>query len=211
MMLGCRTRRSTATSFSIRCSCPHTPDGLSDSRPCHISPQKMAERSQLTFPQQRALSMIFSAYSCPVDLPIIPASATPRCEKKTLFPGSSHAPHLSTHSLTTAKFPSPMTLPIWYFSLMRGEEMERLPFTARTGREEGSKLSKIQELFLKHPPRTAEQSSFYTRAPSPSSACSAAPLTSVEEVPRGVYGEKGSNVKPRQVVQKTPSKVLQRP
>lgn len=26
------------------------------------------ERGRLTFPQQRALSMIFSAYSCPVDL-----------------------------------------------------------------------------------------------------------------------------------------------
>lgn len=51
--------------------------------------------------------------------------------ERTHFSYSFHAPHLSTHSLTTAKLPSPMTLPIWYFSLMRGEEMERLPFTAR--------------------------------------------------------------------------------
>lgn len=41
------------------------------------------------------------------------------------------APHLSTHSLTTAKFPSPITLPTWYFSLMMEEETDRLPFTVR--------------------------------------------------------------------------------
>lgn len=33
-------------------------------------------RCQLTFPQQRALSMIFRAYSCPVNLSIKSASAT---------------------------------------------------------------------------------------------------------------------------------------
>lgn len=44
-------------------------------------------------------------------------------------------PHLSTHSVTTAKFPSPITFPTRYFSLMMEEETERFPFTAekRTG------------------------------------------------------------------------------
>lgn len=199
MMLGCRTRRSTATSFSIKCSCSHTPHGLSESHPCHSSPQKwrkipahLPAAASLVDDLQRVL------------LPRGPASQTSLSNvsdaKKTRFSDSSHAPHLSTHSLTTAKFPSPMTLPIWYFSLMRGEEMERLPFTAGR-REDGSKLSKIQELFLNilrvFMPHAEEQS-----APSASSACSAAPLRSVEEAPRGVYEDKGLNVKPCQLFQK---------
>lgn len=39
--------------------------------------------------------------------------------------------HLSTHSFTTAKFPSPITFPTWYLSLMMDDDTERFPFTAR--------------------------------------------------------------------------------
>lgn len=38
---------------------------------------------------------------------------------------------LSTHTFTTAKFPSPITLPTLYLSLMTDEETERFPFTVR--------------------------------------------------------------------------------
>lgn len=38
MMLGCRTRRSTATSFSIRCSCSHTQDTQSHLCPAFFKP-----------------------------------------------------------------------------------------------------------------------------------------------------------------------------
>lgn len=39
--------------------------------------------------------------------------------------------NLSTHSFTTAKFPSPITFPTWYFSLMMEDETDRFPFTMR--------------------------------------------------------------------------------
>lgn len=169
MMLGCRTRRSTATSFSIRCSCSHTPYGLSESHPCHISPQKwrkipahLPAAASLVDDLQRVLLPRGPANQTSLSNVSAAGGRTTPHWKKTRFFASSHAPHLSTHSLTTAKFPSPMTLPIWYFSLMRGEEMERLPFTGRR-REDGSKHSKIQELFLNlFLPHAAEQSNFYT-------------------------------------------------
>lgn len=79
MMLGCRTLRNTATSFSIRCSYEDVQNVTITSSFSLISPElhrsalDMWSRnvcSSLTFPQQRALSMIFRAYSCPVDLSV---------------------------------------------------------------------------------------------------------------------------------------------
>lgn len=80
MMLGCRTLRNTATSFSIRCSYEDTQNDTITSKSL-ISPELHSHLcklfrwsrnawSNLTFPQQRALSMIFRAYSCPVDLSV---------------------------------------------------------------------------------------------------------------------------------------------
>lgn len=65
-----------------------------------------------------------------------------KCLKKGSFLMSIFTSHLSTHSFTTAKFPSPITLPTWYFSLMMEEETDRLPLTVRRRREGGDfKLS----------------------------------------------------------------------
>lgn len=198
----------------------HTPDGLSGSHPCQSSPQKwrtvpahLPAAAGLVDDLQRVLLPRGPANQTSLsNVSAASGRAAPRWEK-TRLSDSSHAPHLSTHSLTTAKFPSPMTLPIWYFSLMRGEEMERLPFTARR-REDGSKRSKIQGLFLNillvflcH---TQKNKAAFTRA------------RTFGVMLRGSVNVRGGgaarrlrrerfNVKPCQAVTKISSKISQRP
>lgn len=166
--------------------------------------------------------MIFSAYSCPVDLPIKPASATSRWPHNATLEKDSFLRSLSCSS--------PLHALLDHSEVPVPDDFADLVLLVDEGGGDGAIAVHCEETggwikalettgtILKHPPgvfvpHAAEQSNFYTRAPSASSACSAAPLTSAEEAPRGVYEEKKnrSNVKRCKVAPKISSKILQGP